>query len=72
MPNGMLCAKAVIEMILGYESGAPVEYVVDRLVRTGGLPSTYSITEERIERCKKLDSIYMQAEKGTLEADATV
>ncbi|KAL9123855.1 MAG: hypothetical protein Q9217_006755 [Psora testacea] len=64
MPNGTLCGKAVVEMLLGEESGAPAEYVIDRLVATLGLPRAYLITEERIERCSRLDSVMVQEEKS--------
>ena len=64
MPNGTLCAKAVVEMLLGEESGAPAECVEDRLVTTGSLPQPYLITQERIERCSQLDSVKVQEEKG--------
>ena len=64
MPNGMLCGKAVVEMLLGEEGGAPADYVEDKLVRTGNLPQAYLINEERIERSKKLDSVQIQEAKG--------
>ena len=60
MPNGSLCGKALVEMILGHESGAPAEYVSERLVRTGNLPQAYLITKERIDRAKLLDSVLLQ------------
>ena len=66
MPNGTLCAKAVVEMLLGAESGAPSEYVEERLIRTGNLPKAYLITKERIERCSRLDTVKVQNEKGRL------
>lgn len=63
MPNATLCGKAVVEMVLGDESGAPVEYVQERLTRTGNLPQAYVISKERIERCKGLDSVKVQDQK---------
>ena len=60
MPNGTLCSKAIVEMLLGEESGAPAGYVEDKLIRTGNLPQGYLITEERIERCKRMDSVKAQ------------
>lgn len=60
MPNGTLCAKALIEMVLGNESGAPLDYVEDKLVRTGELPRSYLISEERIERCKQMETVEEQ------------
>ena len=64
MPNGTLCGKAVVEMLLGEESGAPAEYVNDRLVRISSLPQGYLITKERIERCAQLDPVKVQVDKG--------
>ena len=66
MPNGSLCGKALVEMILGDESGAPAEYVSERLVRTGNLPQAYLITKERIDRAKAMESVLIQdgLEKG--------
>ena len=63
MPSATLCGKAVVEMLLGEESGAPADYVEDRLVRTGYLPQSYLITEERIERCKHMESVKEQDER---------
>ena len=66
MPNGTLCGKAVVEMLLGEESDVPVEYVAERLVRTGNLPQAYVITKERMERAKMLDEVKVQDEKVML------
>ena len=63
MPNGTLCGKAIVEMVLGAESEAPYEYVTRRLVQTGDLPQAYVVTKDRIERCSKLDSVQAQDDK---------
>lgn len=63
MPNGTLCGKAIVEMVLHAESEAPYEYVTERLVKTGNLPQAYVITEERMERCKTLESVQAQDDK---------
>ena len=70
MPNGTLCGKAVVEMVLGEESDAPLEYVTDRLVRTGNLPQAYVISKERMEHCKTLDTVLEQDEKDEMAAKA--
>ena len=67
MPNASLCAKAVVEMILGERSVAPADYVTERLVRTGNLPQAYVITKERIERAKAMESVQARDEKEYLE-----
>ncbi|KAL8817937.1 MAG: hypothetical protein Q9191_008048 [Dirinaria sp. TL-2023a] len=63
MPNATLCGKAVVEMLLADESGAPADYVAERLIRTGNLPQAYVITEERIDRASKLASVQEQDQK---------
>lgn len=70
MPNATLCGRAVVEMVLGDESNVPVDYVTERLVKTGSLPQAYVITKERIERSKKLDSLAVQEHKAELQAKA--
>ncbi|KAG8534090.1 uncharacterized protein KY384_000933 [Bacidia gigantensis] len=64
MPNGTLCGRAVVEMLLGEESGAPQDYVEEKLVRTGNLPQSYIISEERIARARELDTVQEQEAKG--------
>ena len=64
MPNGTLCGKAVVEMVFGQESGAPADYVEERLVRTGELPQSYLISEERVERCQKMETVREQYVRG--------
>lgn len=70
MPNATLTGKAVVEMILGEESTAPLDYVIERLVRTGYLPQSYVITPERIEYCKTLPSVKEQDQHEALAAKA--
>lgn len=60
MPNGALCGKAVVDMLLAQEAGLPVDAVQEQLVKSGNLPRSYLITKERIERCKRLDSVEVQ------------
>ena len=63
MPNGTLCGKAVVEMALGEESGAPQDYVEERLVRTGNLPQSYLISDNRVENCKSIELVPTQKAK---------
>ena len=67
MPNGMLCGKAVVDMLLAQEAGEDLKVVQEQMVKRGDLPKAYLITKERIVRCKMLDSVEVQDEKG-LEA----
>ena len=64
MPNGTLCGKAVVEMVLAQESDVAVDEVQDKLVVDGNLPKAYVITPERMERCKDIDSVEVQDQKG--------
>ena len=56
--------------MLGEESNAPVDYVVERLVRTDNLPARYVISEERIQRSKELDSVQVQCIHSDAQAKA--
>lgn len=64
MPNATLCGKAVVEMVLAQECGVAVDEIQNKLVTDGNLPKAYVITQERIERCKFIDSVQVQDEKG--------
>lgn len=64
MPNGTLCGKAVVEMVLGQEDGVTVDEVKDKLVVDGNLPKAYVITKERMERCQFIDSVQVQDQNG--------
>ena len=64
MPNGTLCGKAVVEMVLGQEDGVAVDDVKNKLVVEGNLPKAYAITKERMEHCKVIDSVRVQDQKG--------
>ena len=64
MPNGTLCGKAVVEMVLGQEDGVAVDDVKNKLVVEGNLPTAYAITKERMEHCKVIDSVRVQDQKG--------
>ena len=66
MPNATLCAKAVVEMMLAQDDGIDPHNVQERLVKNGDLPSSYLITEERIERCKQLEPVEVQDQKGEM------
>ena len=63
MPNGTLCGKALVEMVLGEESGAPQDYVEEKLVRTGNLPQGYLISDERIKKCEAMQFVSIKDAK---------
>ncbi len=64
MPNGTLCGKAVVEMMLAPMQGMAIEDVQEELVRSGNLPRSYIISRARILRCKELDPVEMQDRNG--------
>ncbi|KAF2454094.1 FAD dependent oxidoreductase-domain-containing protein [Lineolata rhizophorae] len=52
MPNGTLCGKAAVELLLADEAGESAKATEERLVRDDGLPPSYLISEERIRRAR--------------------
>ena len=72
MPNGTLCGKAVVEMVLGEESGAPQDYVDEKLVRTGYLPQGYLVSDERIKRCEAMEPVSAQKARQHLPIPESV
>ena len=64
MPNAMLCGKAVVEMMLAQRRGMASLDIQEQLVKNGDLPKSYLITEERIDRCKQMDSVEVQDQKA--------
>jgi glycine/D-amino acid oxidase-like deaminating enzyme len=64
MPNGTLCGKAVVDMVLGELEGRDVSEVVQEMVSAGGLPASYVISEERIERARRGLTVQQQDERG--------
>ena len=50
MPNGPMCARAVVEMIVSGKTPA-------ELVKEGHLPDDYLLTEERMREAMKLPSL---------------
>ena len=66
MPNATLCGKAVADMVLAQESDVALQQVQNKLVAEGFLPQAYLISQERMERCKHIDSVQVQDQKGRL------
>ena len=69
MPNATLCGKAVVEMILGKLEGMEVRDIQEQLVENGNLPKAYTVSEERLERCQKIDSVKVQDWNGEAGVD---
>lgn len=81
MPNAGLCARAVVEMVLGAAvrregegetKGLPEgemeksDDVAEKLILTGDLPRAYMITSERMERARGMESVEAQYQKQRL------
>jgi hypothetical protein len=64
MPNGTLCGKAVVDMLLASEKGADMAEVQRNMVAKGDIPELYLLTEDRIKKAKKLPSVRVQDEEG--------
>ncbi|KAF1835648.1 FAD dependent oxidoreductase [Decorospora gaudefroyi] len=65
MPNGTLCGKAVVSMVLGVgEPGVELSDVQASMVRAGDVPESYILTSERMERARRLLTVQQQDELG--------
>jgi glycine/D-amino acid oxidase-like deaminating enzyme len=64
MPNGTLCGKAVVDMVLGEMEGNDLGIVQREMVEQGGIPSTYVISKERIEKARGMMTVAQQDERG--------
>jgi glycine/D-amino acid oxidase-like deaminating enzyme len=63
MPNGTLCGKAVVDMMLGEAEGKDLVQVQDEIVK-GGLPKSYVISEERIAKARLWPTVEVQDKQG--------
>jgi glycine/D-amino acid oxidase-like deaminating enzyme len=61
MPNGTLCGKAVVDMVLGEMEG---KEVVEEMVEKGAIPRSYLITKERMEKARRGLTVKEQDERG--------
>ena len=64
MPNGTLCAKAVVDMIRAEENGVAIAEEHERLVKEEFLPRSYLITEDRINKARALPTVQVQELEG--------
>lgn len=62
MPNGTLCGKAAVDMLLASEAGVDLEQTQRDMVRNGDLPNGYLLTSERLAKAGKLPTISKQDE----------
>ncbi|KAH7377637.1 FAD dependent oxidoreductase [Pyrenochaeta sp. MPI-SDFR-AT-0127] len=64
MPNGTLCGKAVVDMVLGQEEGHELSALHEQMVEKGHLPKSYILTKERIEKARSYLTVQQQDETG--------
>jgi glycine/D-amino acid oxidase-like deaminating enzyme len=64
MPNGTLCGKAVVDMVLGADSGQELSTVQSQMVQNGDIPKSYILTKERIARARTMLTVLEQDEQG--------
>lgn len=66
MPNGTLCGKAVVELLLADEQGVPAEEARQQVVEKVGLPKSYLITEKRLAEARKLPTVAEADAQGSI------
>lgn len=64
MPNTTLCASAVVKMLLDEEAGQDLTAIQTTMVQSGDIPSSYLLTKERIEKARRLLTVYQQDTQG--------
>lgn len=64
MPNGTLCGKAVVDMVLGERQGRELGALQDDMVRSGAIPRSYLLTKERVDRARGMLTVQQQDERG--------
>ncbi|KAF2085509.1 DAO-domain-containing protein [Saccharata proteae CBS 121410] len=68
MPNGTLCGKAVAKMVLATEAAglAYTPEVEDHAVKESGLPRGYLISEDRMNKARKLPTVAAAEAMGAI------
>ena len=64
MPNGTLCGKAVVDMLLAETGGKEIGSVQTEMVQKGDIPKSYLLTKERIDKARKMLTVQQQDEQG--------
>lgn len=64
MPNGTLCGKAVVDMVLGEMAGKEFGTLSAEMVSRGDLPRSYVLTKERVDRARGMLTVQQQDEMG--------
>lgn len=66
MPNGTLCGKAVVDMVLADEAGEDVLALQQTMVKEGDIPESYIITKERIAKARMWPTVAVQEREGVV------
>jgi glycine/D-amino acid oxidase-like deaminating enzyme len=64
MPNGTLCGKAIVDMVLGAESGQELDVVQAQMVEKGDIPQSYILTKDRVDRARQMLTVQQQDQQG--------
>lgn len=64
MPNGTLCGKAVVDMVLGTQHGEELATLQESMVQKGDIPKSYLLSRERIEKARTMLTVKEQDERG--------
>ncbi|EMD63852.1 hypothetical protein GGP41_005525 [Bipolaris sorokiniana] len=64
MPNGTLCGKAIVDMVLAEIGGQDVSAVQAQMVQQGDIPKSYILTKERIDKARRMLTVHQQEEHG--------
>ncbi|KAK8176409.1 FAD dependent oxidoreductase-like protein [Phyllosticta citribraziliensis] len=66
MPNGTLCGKAVVDLLLAEEAGLSPAAARDKVVHDVGLPRSYLVTDERIQAARALPTVHEAEALGAI------
>lgn len=66
MPNGTLCGKAVVDMMLAEAEGTNLSALQEKLVQNGDLPRGYLISDKRIRDARQLPTVAVAEREGTI------
>lgn len=64
MPNGTLCGKAIVDMMLGELQGRELGALSEEMVQKGDIPKSYLLTQERVQRARDMLTVQQQDENG--------
>ncbi|KAK8185199.1 FAD dependent oxidoreductase-like protein [Phyllosticta capitalensis] len=66
MPNGTLCGKAVVDLLLSEEAGLDPGAARDKVVKDVGLPRSYLVTDERLTAARALPTVHEAEAMGAI------